>query len=87
MLYNLVYILVWGYNSIKLIFVTKKGGVGSMGAYKGSSAAQRRAVASYKRSKVDIITVQVPKGKKGYYKAAAALCGQSCCARKRDDSC
>lgn len=48
-----------------------------MGAYKGSSAAQRKAVAAYKRDKVDVITVQVPKGKKGYYKAAAALCSQS----------
>ena len=48
-----------------------------MGTYKGSSDAQRRAVAAYKRDKVDIITVQVPKGRKDYYKAAATACGLS----------
>lgn len=48
-----------------------------MGTYKGSSDAQRRAVAAYKRDKVDIITVQVPKGRKEYYKTAASAGGLS----------
>jgi len=45
--------------------------------YKGSSPAQRRAVAKYHAEKVEALTIRVPKGKRDYYKRAAASVGQS----------
>lgn len=45
--------------------------------YRGSSAAQRKAVAKYQSEKVEDIRIHVPKGRKDYYKAAADLAGQS----------
>ena len=44
--------------------------------YKGSTEAQRRAVAKFQKEKVDTIAVRVPKGQKDYYKAAADLSGK-----------
>lgn len=45
--------------------------------YKGSSEAQRKAVAKYQSEKVEDIKIRVPKGRKEYYKDAAASIGQS----------
>lgn len=45
--------------------------------YKGSSEAQRKAVAKYQAEKVEDIKIRVPKGQKDYYKDAAASIGQS----------
>ncbi len=45
--------------------------------YKGSSEAQRKAVAKYHAEKVDNIQIRVPKGQKDYYKAAADKSGLS----------
>ena len=45
--------------------------------YKGSSDAQRKAVAKYHAEKVDNIQIRVPKGRKEYYKAAATSIGMS----------
>lgn len=45
--------------------------------YKGSTEAQRRSVAKYKREKIDQIIIQVPRGRKDHYKAAAASVGES----------
>ena len=46
-------------------------------SYRGSSDAQRRAVAKYQSERVENIVVRVPKGKKDYYKSAAAAAGVS----------
>lgn len=40
--------------------------------YRGSSDAQRRAVSKYHAEKVEDIKIRVPKGRKDYYKSAAA---------------
>ena len=45
--------------------------------YKGSSDAQRKAVAKYHAEKVEDIKIRVPKGRKDYYKDAAATVGLS----------
>ncbi len=45
--------------------------------YKGSSEAQRKAVAKYHAEKVDNIQIRVPKGRKDYYKIYAASVGSS----------
>lgn len=45
--------------------------------YKGSSEAQRKAIAKYQSEKVEDIKIRVPKGRKDYYKDAAAAAGQS----------
>ena len=45
--------------------------------YKGSSEAQRKAVAKYHAEKVDNIQIRVPKGRKEYYKSAADSSGLS----------
>lgn len=39
--------------------------------YKGSSDAQRRAVAKYQKETVEEFKVRVPKGRKSYYKEQA----------------
>lgn len=45
--------------------------------YKGSSEAQRKAVAKYQAEKVEDIKIRVPKGRKDYYKNAASSAGLS----------
>ena len=45
--------------------------------YKGSSDAQRKAVAKYQAEKVEDIKIRVPKGQKEYYKDHAATFGMS----------
>ena len=45
--------------------------------YRGSSEAQRKAVAKYQSEKVEDIKIRVPKGRKEYYKDAAASVGLS----------
>lgn len=39
--------------------------------YKGSSDAQRKAIAKYQSEKVEDIKIRVPKGEKDYYKNEA----------------
>lgn len=46
-------------------------------AYRGSSEAQRRAVAKYQAEKVEEFKVRVPKGRKDYYKQQAEARGMS----------
>lgn len=45
--------------------------------YRGSSEAQRRAVAKYQSEKVEEFKIRVPKGRKDYYKQQAELRGMS----------
>lgn len=45
--------------------------------YKGSSEAQRKAVAKYQNEKVEDIKIHVPKGRKDQYKTAAGNAGIS----------
>ncbi len=45
--------------------------------YKGSSEAQRKAIAKYHAEKVEDIKIRVPKGRKEYYKTAATAAGMS----------
>lgn len=45
--------------------------------YKGSSEAQRKAIAKYHAEKVEDIKIRVPKGAKEKYKQAAADAGKS----------
>jgi len=59
------------FRKVKQIMEEKKS------TYKGSSEAQRKAVAKYQSEKVEDIKIRVPKGRKEYYKDAAASIGQS----------
>lgn len=45
--------------------------------YRGSSDAQRKAIAKYQSEKVEDIKIRVLKGQKEYYKKVADKAGQS----------
>ena len=45
--------------------------------YRGNSDAQRKANTKYRKEKTDPFYVSFPKGKKQYYKDAAAAAGMS----------
>ncbi len=45
--------------------------------YRGSSDAQRKAIAKYHAEKVEDIKIRVPKGRKTYYKEQAEKVGKS----------
>ena len=45
--------------------------MGVIMTYKGSSEAQRKAIAKYQSEKVEDIKIRVPKGEKEYYKNEA----------------
>lgn len=45
--------------------------------YRGYTQTQNKATQKYIRAHLDNIQLRVPKGRKNYYKAAAASCGQS----------
>ena len=45
--------------------------------YSGNTEARKRATAKYHKETIETIAVRVPKGKKDYYKSAAAAAGVS----------